>query len=103
MPSTSPFSSDASHQAARRWFDATLVSHISSYVDRRMIWYGLHLLAWLIVLRSCPALALSSTAHTVKVRPSEAGLFRSAHGKCTHIGQSGNEIQSLGGLLVVVR
>ncbi|KAM3102909.1 alpha/beta fold hydrolase [Phormidesmis sp. 146-12] len=40
-----------SHQAALRWLDATFGQQIeSSYVDRRMIWYALHLTGWLIVL-----------------------------------------------------
>lgn len=40
---------NASHQAARRWLDATFgLQSTSSYVDQRMVWYGLHLLAWLI-------------------------------------------------------
>jgi pimeloyl-ACP methyl ester carboxylesterase len=55
---------DASHQAALRWLNATFgVSRTSSYIDRRMIWYGLHLLAWLILLsavapRAVPALEM---------------------------------------------
>jgi dienelactone hydrolase len=43
--------SDMSHQAARRWLDATFGSiRESQYVDRRMGWYGLHLLGWLMGL-----------------------------------------------------
>ncbi|WP_155707197.1 alpha/beta hydrolase, partial [Gloeocapsopsis dulcis] len=39
---------DASHQAALRWLNATFnQSSTSNYVDRRMGWYGLHLLGWL--------------------------------------------------------
>ncbi|HEY9639981.1 MAG TPA: alpha/beta fold hydrolase [Coleofasciculaceae cyanobacterium] len=43
--------SDISHQAALRWLDATFGQrHQSQYVDRRMGWYGLHLLGWLVGL-----------------------------------------------------
>jgi pimeloyl-ACP methyl ester carboxylesterase len=42
---------DRSHQAALEWFNA--VFHQTSTVefrDRRMVWYGLHLLSWLFLL-----------------------------------------------------
>nr|WP_228035753.1 alpha/beta fold hydrolase [Oculatella sp. LEGE 06141] len=51
--------SDGSHQAARRWLNATFGSADDSqsadltgqrYRDRRMGWYGLHLLGWLVGL-----------------------------------------------------
>lgn len=43
--------SDGSHQAALRWLDATFGrSHGSQYVDRRLGWYGLHLLGCLVGL-----------------------------------------------------
>lgn len=61
---------NASHQAALRWLDATFgVSRISSYVDRRMIWYALHLLAWLILLGAvAPVLTQPATERQVKMR-----------------------------------
>lgn len=59
-----------SHQAALQWLNATFgVPTLSRYVDRRMLWYGLHLLAWLIVL-SCVAPTLAKPV--------------SAYGKKTH-------------------
>ncbi|HEY9895052.1 MAG TPA: alpha/beta fold hydrolase, partial [Candidatus Sericytochromatia bacterium] len=43
--------SDGSHEAALRWLDATFSrTNGSQYVDRRMAWYGLHLLGWLVGL-----------------------------------------------------
>lgn len=96
---------DASHQAARRWLDATFnMSHNSSYVDRRMIWYGLHLLAWLLVLSAVAPVATPSTASKVEVRQlrSWGGLLLAplvASGVLTLVSRVG-EIQSLGGLLV---
>jgi pimeloyl-ACP methyl ester carboxylesterase len=40
-----------SHQAAQRWLDATFQKQSTSqYVDRRMIWYFLHLVGWLLAL-----------------------------------------------------
>jgi pimeloyl-ACP methyl ester carboxylesterase len=43
--------SSVSHQAALRWLDATFGQQSESqYVDRRMIWYTLHLVGWLTIL-----------------------------------------------------
>lgn len=42
--------SDVSHQSALRWLDTTFnLTRQSSYRDRRMVWYALHLLGWLLV------------------------------------------------------
>lgn len=54
---------NASHQAALRWLNATFgISHTSSYVDHRIVWYGLHLLAWLLVARAIPPIAKPAIA-----------------------------------------
>ena len=55
--------SQASHQAALRWLDATFgLQSQSKYVDRRMSWYFLHLVGWLLLLSvMAPGLALSAT------------------------------------------
>ena len=96
---------DVSHQAARRWLDATFgVQSTSSYVDRRMVWYGLHLLAWLMVLGSVAPIALSSSVDSMKVPPrSWGGLLLlaplAASGFLTLVSRE-IEIQGLGGLLV---
>lgn len=52
--------SDVSHQAAVRWLDETFGrSSPSHYVDRRLGWYGLHLLGWLLGLTAvAPVLAI---------------------------------------------
>lgn len=43
--------SSVSHESARRWLDGTFgVQRSSEYVDRRMLWQGVHLLGWLIGL-----------------------------------------------------
>lgn len=96
---------NASHQAARRWLDATFaVSHPSSYVDKRMLWYGLHLLAWLLVIKAiAPFFAAPAIAHQA-MRPlrSWGGLLLApvvASGVLTLVSRVG-EIQSLGGLMV---
>lgn len=54
---------DTSHQAALKWLNATFgVTPASSYIDRRIAWYGLQLLAWLLVLFAvAPVLAASTT------------------------------------------
>ncbi len=96
---------NASHQAARSWLDATFGIQINnSYVDRRMTWYGLHLLAWLIVLGAvAPALNLPSLhrmrAHRVR---SWGGLLLAplAASVILTLSSRVGEIQSLGGLLV---
>ena len=96
----------ASHQAALTWLNATFgVSPSSSYVDRRMIWYGLHLLAWLILLGAvAPALAKPATERSVIAPP-----FRSWGGLLLAPFVAGSvltwvsrvvEIENLGGLQV---
>ncbi|WP_249071197.1 alpha/beta fold hydrolase [Argonema antarcticum] len=98
--------SDASHQAARRWLDATFgVQNNSNYVDRRMVWYGLHLLAWLILLAAiAPSLTLHSTQHEARVLPIKSyfGLLLApllASSVLPLISRVAN-IQNLGGLMV---
>lgn len=60
--------SDGSHQAALWWLDATFDRlPRSQYVDRRMGWYGLHLLSWLLGLAAIAPLLTAPTA--VKVAP----------------------------------
>ncbi|MCM1983504.1 alpha/beta hydrolase [Lyngbya confervoides] len=61
--------SDRSHQAALNWLDRTFAilpesdqppEGDRSYRDRRMVWYGLHLLGWILALESLsPAIAPS--------------------------------------------
>jgi hypothetical protein len=78
--------------------------HSSSYVDKRMLWYGLHLLAWLLVIRAiAPFFAVPAIAHQA-MRPlrSWGGLLIApvlASGFLTLVSRVG-EIQSLGGLMV---
>ncbi len=96
---------NASHQAALGWLDATFgISHTSSYVDLRMLWYGLHLLAWLIVLGVVtPVLALPAIAgKAIGPLRSWGGLLVAplvASSVLTLLSRVG-EIQSLGGLMV---
>lgn len=96
---------NASHQAARRWLDATFgIQSSSSYVDRRMTWYGLHLVAWLMVLGAVAPALVPSWAGKVRVRPvrSWGGLLLApllASGVLTLVSRV-VEIQSLGGLQV---
>jgi hypothetical protein len=97
---------NASHQAALKWLDARFgVSRRSSYVDRRMIWYGLHLLAWLILLAAvAPLLAQAVTKTEVKVHPfrSWGGLLLAPllGGGVLNLLSRDVEIQNLGGLQV---
>ncbi len=98
--------SNASHQAALRWLDATFnQSHSSSYVDHRMLWYGLHLLGWLLLLNAvAPALALPVTTLMMKARPVRnwGGLLLAplvAGGTLPLVNQV-VKLQNLGGLIV---
>jgi len=97
---------NASHQAALKWLDTTFgVSRRSSYIDRRMIWYGLHLLAWLILLGAvAPLLAQAVTKTEVKVHPFRhwGGLLLAPllAGGVLNLLSRDVEIQNLGGLQV---
>lgn len=61
--------SDGSHQAALRWLDTTFGrTRDSQYVDRRMGWYGLHLLGWLLGLAAVAPL-IAAPGDTVRIAP----------------------------------
>ena len=95
---------NASHQAARNWLDATFgVQRQSNYVDRRMIWYGLHLLAWLAVLGAIASnLVVSSATDKVEQLKSFLGILIApfvASGVLKLL-NSVADIDSLGGVLV---
>lgn len=67
--------SDGSHQAALRWLDATFGrTNKSQYVDRRMVWYGLHLLGWLLGLAAI--LAVSAQQHAPLLAQPEAPTLK---------------------------
>jgi dienelactone hydrolase len=56
---------DLSHQSALKWFNA--VFHRTSAVefrDRRMVWYSLHLLSWLLLLGLVSPTLMQGTSHT---------------------------------------
>ncbi|MEP1077239.1 alpha/beta fold hydrolase [Leptolyngbya sp. PL-A3] len=62
--------SDGSHQAALRWLDATFGrTNDSQYRDRRMAWYGLHLLGWLIGLAAISPLLNIPPLIATKIAP----------------------------------
>jgi len=96
---------DASHQAALEWLKATFnQSCPSSYVDRRMFFYSLHLLAWLGVLGAVAPRRVLATKHWVKGQPLRswgglilAPLIATAGLLLTSLG---TELRNLGGLLV---
>lgn len=96
--------SNASHQAAKTWLNATFnLQNTGNYVDRRMIWYALHLGAWLLLLSAIsPMLAGSAIAAKVRPLKSWGGWLLApfaATGVLTLASRAGN-IQNLGGLLV---
>jgi dienelactone hydrolase len=62
--------SDGSHRAALRWLDATFGrTNNSLYVDRRMAWYGLHLLGWLLGLAAVAPLLTPVETTIIKTAP----------------------------------
>ncbi|WP_242042598.1 hypothetical protein [Leptolyngbya sp. FACHB-541] len=70
--------SDGSHQAALRWLDATFGGANGSqyrdltsqrYRDRRMAWYGLHLLVWLIGLAAISPFLIHPPLIATKIAP----------------------------------
>lgn len=94
----------ASHMAAQRWLDATFgIQTISSYVDRRMVWYGLHLFAWLILLGAvAPSFMPTYADMQMRLLRSWGGILLApflATGLLTLLSRF-VEIQSLGGVLV---
>ncbi|XWK88022.1 MAG: alpha/beta fold hydrolase [Phormidium sp.] len=95
---------DASHQAARKWLDATFgLQSNSNYLDRRMLFYGLHLLGWLILLAAiAPKFNFNTDNQRVAWLRSFAGLLVApfvASGLLYSL-NGAIELQSLGGLLV---
>lgn len=62
--------SDGSHEAALRWLNATFGrTHNSQYRDRRMAWYGLHLLGWLVGLAAISPLLTQPQTPLTKIAP----------------------------------
>lgn len=62
--------SDGSHQSALRWLDAAFGrTNDSQYRDRRMAWYGLHLLGWLIGLAAISPLLTHPPFIPTKIAP----------------------------------
>lgn len=62
--------SDGSHQAALRWLNTTFgKSNESHYVDRRMVWYGLHLLGWLLGFAAVAPLLSDPQSSTTRITP----------------------------------
>ncbi|MDX2097586.1 MAG: alpha/beta fold hydrolase [Leptolyngbyaceae cyanobacterium bins.59] len=62
--------SDGSHKAALRWLDATFGrTNDSQYRDRRMAWYGLHLLGWLIGFAAISPLLTHSPLIATTIAP----------------------------------
>lgn len=96
---------NASHQAARKWLDATFgIQNISNYIDLRMAWYGLHLFAWLLLLGAvAPILILTQLqkSRALQIR-SWIGLLLAplvASGILTLVSGK-SEIQNFGGVQV---
>lgn len=92
-----------SHEAAKNWLDGTFgVQRQSNYVDNRIIWYFVQLLAWLVVLGAiAPVLNIASNENSPKI-VNWAGLLAApffASGALMLFNNVGN-IDGLGGVLV---
>jgi dienelactone hydrolase len=62
--------SDGSHQAALQWLDATFGrTPDRQYADRRMGWYGIHLLGWLVGLAAIAPLVREPEIAVIKASP----------------------------------
>lgn len=70
----------ASHNAARRWLDATFgVQNSSDYVDRRILWQGVHLIGWLLgLIAVAPLLQSAIPEMSVSQMRSWSGLVAGA-------------------------
>jgi pimeloyl-ACP methyl ester carboxylesterase len=97
--------SDDSHQAALRWLDAAFGrANGSQYRDRRIAWYGLHLLGWLIGLAAISPLLTHPPLIATKIAPIRrwAGLILAplaATGGLVLLSQR-LDLQNLGGVQV---
>ncbi|NJM78318.1 MAG: alpha/beta fold hydrolase [Acaryochloridaceae cyanobacterium RU_4_10] len=68
---------DRSHQAALKWFNSVFhqTSKESDYRDRRMAWYSLHLLSWLLLLAMVsPSIVRNLSRPSVRPRPLRSWL-----------------------------
>jgi pimeloyl-ACP methyl ester carboxylesterase len=105
--------SDGSHQAALRWLDATFGRTNDSqyrdltgqrYRDRRMAWYGLHLLGWLIGFAAISPLLTHPPLIATKMAPIRrwAGLIVSPLAASSGLVLLSQrfELQNLGGVQV---
>ena len=94
---------NASHQAAKKWLDATFnLSSPNNYIDRRMAWYGLHLIGWLLVLGAIFPTLVTPVKHKVHPIRSAIGLIVSplvAGGILLVLSQIIN-LHNLGGIMV---
>jgi pimeloyl-ACP methyl ester carboxylesterase len=99
--------SPVSHQAALDWLNQTFQRPASAedFVDRRMIWYGLHLAAWLGVLSAiAPQLRQLTTLSHLHKRPlrSWVGLLIGPLTAALLIGiaSRGTDLSSVGGVMI---
>ncbi len=94
-----------SHMAAVDWLGATFgTPRTTPYMDRRILWYGLHLVAWLLALAAL-APALRSGLPVEGQAPAWrrwAGLVLGPTAAAVGVGMLGRltPLQNLGGLLV---
>jgi pimeloyl-ACP methyl ester carboxylesterase len=91
-----------SHEAAKNWLDGTFgVQRQSNYIDNRIVWYFVQLLAWLVVFGAiAPMFNITSNQKSPKIL-NWAGLLAApfASGALMLFNNAGN-IDGLGGVLV---
>ncbi len=67
---------DASHQETLNWLNQTFgLSSNRPYRDRRMAWYGLHLLGWLAIFFAIPTFSSPSGERATGTLPAWGGLI----------------------------
>jgi pimeloyl-ACP methyl ester carboxylesterase len=95
--------SHTSHQAALNWLNQAFnLPATSNYVDWRMGWYGLHLIAWLLMLQAIASQSASLTLEKVNYKKAGLGLLLApfAGTGITFLINRVIEIHNLGGIMV---
>lgn len=97
--------SDISHQSALQWLNQTFNQFTTSnYVDRRMGWYGLHLIGGLMAIAAIVPIFAKSAARQTSLKPWQnwGGLLAAPLAATAGVAlmSRGLELENLGGLKV---
>lgn len=97
--------SDVSHQSALQWLNQTFNQfNISNYLDRRMGWYGLHLIGGLMAIAAIIPIFMTSAVRNINLQPWQnwGGLLAAPLVATAGVRllSQGLELENLGGLKV---